>query len=105
VVADQAALGAAVRSALPSALRARLLADAPRCQAVLVDGAEAQLNPRWLRELRREIAARDGPIIEVVVGAERYPIERLLMEQTVTVNTAAVGGDVELLALQDESAA
>ena len=37
------------------------------------------------------------------MGAERYPIERLLMEQTVTVNTAAVGGDAELLALKDES--
>jgi RHH-type proline utilization regulon transcriptional repressor/proline dehydrogenase/delta 1-pyrroline-5-carboxylate dehydrogenase len=105
VVVDQAALGAAVRSALPSALRARLLEDAPRYQAVLVDGAEAQLNPHWLRELRREIAARDGPIVEVVVGAERYPIERLLMEQTVTINTAAVGGDVELLALKDQSTA
>ena len=63
LVADQAALGAAVRSALPSALRRWLPDDAPRYQAVLVDGAEAQLNPRWLRGLRREIAARDGPIM------------------------------------------
>jgi delta 1-pyrroline-5-carboxylate dehydrogenase len=37
--------------------------------------------------------------VQVVVANEDYALERLLVEQSVSINTAAVGGDTRLLAL------
>jgi hypothetical protein len=45
-------------------------------EAVLVDEAEAQAHPQWLLQLRREMAAHDGPIVPVVSRAEGYALER-----------------------------
>jgi delta 1-pyrroline-5-carboxylate dehydrogenase len=39
--------------------------------------------------------------VPVIVSQGNYALERLLLEQTITVNTAAVGGDIRLLALED----
>lgn len=102
LVADQTELARAVRVALPSTLARSLLDRTPGYDAVLVDGVEARLRPSWLQQLRCDLAAADGPIMAVIVASERYPLERLLVEHTVTVNTAAVGGDARLLALGDD---
>ena len=88
-----------MRAGLPVGLRAALPAAAPRYQAVLVDAAEARMHPQWLRQLCQELAARDGAIEPVIVANEDYALERLLVEQSVSINTAAVGGDTRLLAL------
>ena len=102
LIADQSQLAATLREALPVELRASLASATPSYQAVLVDAAEARLHPLWLRQLCQELAAGDGPIQPVIVANEDYALERLLVEQSVSVNTAALGGDTRLLALDDD---
>jgi RHH-type proline utilization regulon transcriptional repressor/proline dehydrogenase/delta 1-pyrroline-5-carboxylate dehydrogenase len=98
---DQSELAAALRAALPEALRATLAEQALHYEAVLVDASEAQLHPQWLRQLCQQLAAAEGAIVQVVVANEDYALERLMVEQSVSINTAAVGGDTRLLALDD----
>jgi RHH-type proline utilization regulon transcriptional repressor/proline dehydrogenase/delta 1-pyrroline-5-carboxylate dehydrogenase len=105
LVADDAALAATLRAALPMALRGALPEATPHYAAVLVDAAEARLQPQWLRQLCQQLAAADGPIQPVIVANDDYALERLLLEQSVSINTAAVGGDTRLLALDDDTAA
>jgi RHH-type proline utilization regulon transcriptional repressor/proline dehydrogenase/delta 1-pyrroline-5-carboxylate dehydrogenase len=70
--------------------------------AVLVDAQEAAEHAQWLRDLLRTEAAREGPIIPVLIaGPAGYALDRLSREQTLTSNTAAVGGDIRLLTLSD----
>jgi RHH-type proline utilization regulon transcriptional repressor/proline dehydrogenase/delta 1-pyrroline-5-carboxylate dehydrogenase len=102
LIADDPGLAATLRAALPMALRAALRSATPHYEAVLVDAAEARLQPQWLRQLCQELAAADGPIRPVIVGNEDYALERLLAEQSVSVNSAAVGGDTRLLALDED---
>jgi RHH-type proline utilization regulon transcriptional repressor/proline dehydrogenase/delta 1-pyrroline-5-carboxylate dehydrogenase len=97
--ADESELAAALRAALPAVLRATLPEQALRHEAVLVDASEARLHPQWLRQLCEQLAAADGAIVQVVVANEDYALERLMVEQSVSINTAAVGGDTRLLAL------
>jgi RHH-type proline utilization regulon transcriptional repressor/proline dehydrogenase/delta 1-pyrroline-5-carboxylate dehydrogenase len=99
LIADQAELAARLRAALPAELRAWLPGAALAYQAVLVDAADARLQPQWLRQLCQELAAGEGAIVPVVVANEDYALEGLLVEQSVSINTAAVGGDTRLLAL------
>jgi RHH-type proline utilization regulon transcriptional repressor/proline dehydrogenase/delta 1-pyrroline-5-carboxylate dehydrogenase len=102
--ADHADLATTLRDALPLELRATLLSDAPAYQAVLVDATEAQLQPQWLPEVCQQLAAGEGPIQPVIVASGEsgdYALERLLVEQCISINTAAVGGDTRLLALEE----
>lgn len=98
---DQPELASKLATALPHALRRALKGVAAHYEAVLVDGSDARSNPQWLQQLYRDVAALDGPIVPVLVSGEGYALERLLLEQTITINTAAVGGDVRLLAFSD----
>jgi RHH-type proline utilization regulon transcriptional repressor/proline dehydrogenase/delta 1-pyrroline-5-carboxylate dehydrogenase len=98
---DQPELAAKLGAALPAALRRALKGSSHRYDAVLVDAQDARLHPQWAQTLFREVAALDGAIAPVIVSQNGYALERLLLEQTVTINTAAVGGDVRLLALDD----
>ncbi|WP_320534926.1 trifunctional transcriptional regulator/proline dehydrogenase/L-glutamate gamma-semialdehyde dehydrogenase [Robbsia andropogonis] len=59
-----------------------------------------------LRALSRQLARRDGPIVTLQglnVGAieqgEDYVLERLLLERSVSVNTAAAGGNANLMTI------
>ena len=50
--------------------------------------------------LQRRVAERGGPIVTVhafAAGEESMPIERLLVERVVSVNTAAAGGNASLM--------
>ena len=98
---DDAPLAEALRAELPEPLRAWCGEADKEADAVLVDPAEAKQDGAWLEALRSELAAADGPIVPVIVGDEGYPLDRLLLEQTVTINTASVGGDPQLLSLED----
>jgi RHH-type proline utilization regulon transcriptional repressor/proline dehydrogenase/delta 1-pyrroline-5-carboxylate dehydrogenase len=98
---DRPELLGRLTACLPSTLRTVLQSRMPRYDAVLVDESEARLHPQWLLELFRDVAALDGPIVPVLVSRGGYALERLIREQTVTINTAAVGGDTRLLALED----
>jgi RHH-type proline utilization regulon transcriptional repressor/proline dehydrogenase/delta 1-pyrroline-5-carboxylate dehydrogenase len=101
LVADQASLASRLRAALPEELRGALGHESLGYDAVLVDGAEARLHPHWLRELAQQLAAGEGAIQALVIGADDYALERLLVEQSISTNTAAVGGDTRLLALDE----
>jgi RHH-type proline utilization regulon transcriptional repressor/proline dehydrogenase/delta 1-pyrroline-5-carboxylate dehydrogenase len=63
--------------------------------AWLVDGEMADSVAMVARN--RELAGRPGAILPMIVGGPGYDLWRLVVERTVSVNTAAIGGVVELL--------
>jgi RHH-type proline utilization regulon transcriptional repressor/proline dehydrogenase/delta 1-pyrroline-5-carboxylate dehydrogenase len=53
------------------------------------------------RQVARALADRDGAILPLITGAEAQRADmlwRFCAEQTLTINTAAAGGNAELLA-------
>jgi RHH-type proline utilization regulon transcriptional repressor/proline dehydrogenase/delta 1-pyrroline-5-carboxylate dehydrogenase len=82
------------------------LPEAVRAMAVTVPGL-AGVRPDVVLcpaahapALRRHFAAQDGPRLRVATPAGGgYPLEALLAEQTLTVNTAAAGGNAALMSL------
>ena len=104
---------AALRPALdmlPGALRRQIdisaKAEAMGCAAILVEGgADAALAAT------RRAAALPGAIIPVLAvspdelekGADDYSLEWLLRERSVSINTAAAGGNAALMTLGEDS--
>ncbi|MFD1558587.1 trifunctional transcriptional regulator/proline dehydrogenase/L-glutamate gamma-semialdehyde dehydrogenase [Paraburkholderia silviterrae] len=101
----QGAAGEALVNALPAALKAHVAvkksADA-EFDAVLFEGDSDELLG-----LVKEVAKRGGPIVSVqgvaahalANGDEDYALERLLTERSVSVNTAAAGGNANLMTI------
>ena len=100
------AAGEALVAALPGSLKAhaavRKQADAP-FDAVLFEGDSDELQT-----LVKDVAQRPGPIVSVQGvsagafengDAEDYALERLLTERSVSVNTAAAGGNANLMTI------
>jgi RHH-type proline utilization regulon transcriptional repressor/proline dehydrogenase/delta 1-pyrroline-5-carboxylate dehydrogenase len=59
-----------------------------------------------LRTLARTLALRDGPIVTLqglaanaLEQGEDYVLERLLLEHSVSINTAAAGGNANLMTI------
>jgi RHH-type proline utilization regulon transcriptional repressor/proline dehydrogenase/delta 1-pyrroline-5-carboxylate dehydrogenase len=86
---------------LPDALRARIdvvedwAARDVHFDAVLHHGSESER-----RDIAARLARRDGPIVNLhgfAPGETATPIERLLIERVVSVNTAAAGGNASLM--------
>ena len=87
---------------------ARDLAQVPDLQAVLHAGSRAELSA-----LNRRLAAREGPIVALQSletralegtegeGVQDYDGLGLLVERSVSINTAAAGGNAGLMALED----
>jgi RHH-type proline utilization regulon transcriptional repressor/proline dehydrogenase/delta 1-pyrroline-5-carboxylate dehydrogenase len=70
--------------------------DAPDIAAVLFMGSAADAAA-----IRARLAKRSGPIVPLIaVEAGRYPLERLVVEKSVSVNTAAAGGNATLMRLE-----
>jgi RHH-type proline utilization regulon transcriptional repressor/proline dehydrogenase/delta 1-pyrroline-5-carboxylate dehydrogenase len=95
--------GAQLLASLPADVRARveLVQDwgLPEVgfDAVLFQGATPQLFA-----LQRQLAQRPGPIVSVErlePGATDVPLERLVTERSLSVNTAAAGGNASLMTL------
>jgi RHH-type transcriptional regulator, proline utilization regulon repressor / proline dehydrogenase / delta 1-pyrroline-5-carboxylate dehydrogenase len=91
-----------VYAALPPALReivrfcanGSLREERDLC-AVLFDGSDQDAD-----QLRRELASRKGAIVPLIrVHDGHYPLERLVAEKAVSVNTAAAGGNATLMRL------
>ena len=85
---------------LPALVRQRATAaeqaDSIACDVALCTAQQAAA-------LRRLLAARDGARVRVVTAEPRtgaYALEALVVEQTITVNTAAAGGNASLLTLE-----
>ena len=91
-------LAAAARgSARPGRPGRRLDRPADRFDAVLHHGSRDEL----LQVLRR-VAARPGPIVGVTalgVGDMAIPLERLVVERSLSINTAAAGGNASLMTM------
>jgi RHH-type proline utilization regulon transcriptional repressor/proline dehydrogenase/delta 1-pyrroline-5-carboxylate dehydrogenase len=68
-----------------------------------VDAVMLEASPARIRQVRAELAAAEGRLVPVVVPDARgsYDWRRLVLERTVTVNTAAAGGNTGLLSLED----
>jgi RHH-type transcriptional regulator, proline utilization regulon repressor / proline dehydrogenase / delta 1-pyrroline-5-carboxylate dehydrogenase len=55
------------------------------------------------RQVRAELAATVGPLVPAIVAVDgSYDWMRLVVERTVTVNTAAAGGNAVLLSLSED---
>jgi RHH-type proline utilization regulon transcriptional repressor/proline dehydrogenase/delta 1-pyrroline-5-carboxylate dehydrogenase len=87
-----------IRHDLPASLQARcrlsedLLAEP--IDALLFEG-DAALAALW----RRRLAERPGPIVPLLTPP--YRPERLIHERSLSINTAAVGGNASLMTLED----
>jgi len=95
---------APLRARLPEPVRARIdlvddwTAPAARFDAVLHHGSADEL----LR-ISAALASRAGPIVGVEglrPGETALPLERLVVERALSVNTAAAGGNATLMTLQ-----
>ncbi|KAB2969650.1 bifunctional proline dehydrogenase/L-glutamate gamma-semialdehyde dehydrogenase PutA [Zoogloea sp.] len=86
------------RHSLPERLQERVSVDpqalVARSAATLLDLPEAA---RW----RDMLARREGAILPCLEPVPRYPIEWLVVERCVTINTAATGGNTALMGLSD----
>jgi RHH-type proline utilization regulon transcriptional repressor/proline dehydrogenase/delta 1-pyrroline-5-carboxylate dehydrogenase len=82
----------------------------PDAVALAADGFAAALfegAAEATREWHEALAARAGPIVtpqclttaELAAGADGYVLERLLAEVSISINTAAAGGNASLMTL------
>ncbi len=87
-------------NALPAPVRERVsvVSDvmAMRFDALLFDGDAAAAD-----DLRRQLADRPGPIVSLLCPSIAYDLTRLVTERTVSVNTAAAGGNASLMAISN----
>jgi RHH-type proline utilization regulon transcriptional repressor/proline dehydrogenase/delta 1-pyrroline-5-carboxylate dehydrogenase len=69
-----------------------------------VDLVLLDASPELARRVRKQLAAAPGGIVPVVIpdAQGRYDETLLVAERTVTINTAATGGNAALLSLPDE---
>ena len=85
-------------AALPPALAAQVELDAGWQEAdfgaLLFDGPDSEADA-W----RVRLAARRGPIVGLLRPEPEYDPARLVHERTVSVNTAAAGGNASLMAM------
>ncbi|MGY8526523.1 trifunctional transcriptional regulator/proline dehydrogenase/L-glutamate gamma-semialdehyde dehydrogenase [Paracidovorax citrulli] len=97
------ATGRALHARLPKAVqsRVRLVADW-NAQDVFFDAVLHHGDSDQLRAVCEQVAQRPGPIVGVQGlnhGESAIALERLLMERAVSVNTAAAGGNANLMTI------
>ncbi|MCZ4303808.1 trifunctional transcriptional regulator/proline dehydrogenase/L-glutamate gamma-semialdehyde dehydrogenase [Zoogloeaceae bacterium G21618-S1] len=87
-------------NALPAPVRERVsvVADvmAAPFEVLLFDGDAAPAD-----DLRRQLADRPGPIVSLLCPSIAYDLTRLVIERTVSINTAAAGGNASLMAISN----
>ncbi len=97
------ASAAALRESLPQPVREQIaLADDWRSPAVHFDVVLHHGDAAELRQLCEFLARRPGAIIGVqslAEGESGVALERLVIERSVSVNTAAAGGNASLMTL------
>ncbi len=97
------ASAAPLRDRLPEPVRERIsLARDWRAQGVGFDVVVVHGDAATIAAACRELAARPGPIVGVVAlapGETDVALERLVVERSVSVNTAAAGGNASLMTI------
>ncbi len=90
-----------MQAAMPDAVRAAIhLSHYPMSGEVAFDCVLHHGAPHERLELARQVSMREGPIVGVHAfepGEQALPLERLLVERVVSVNTAAAGGNASLM--------
>jgi RHH-type proline utilization regulon transcriptional repressor/proline dehydrogenase/delta 1-pyrroline-5-carboxylate dehydrogenase len=98
IVFGDDALARRVLSSLPEPIRSRAKLDAKWFDtafgALLFDGTDAEADA-W----QARLAARPGPIVPLLRPAPDYDHGRLVHERSVSINTAAAGGNASLMAI------
>jgi len=103
------AVASALHAALPPALQARMrlvsdaLDKAPVAFEVALFEGDAAAAMNW----NQRLAERPGPLVtpqcatsaELATGSAPYALERLLCERSISVNTAAAGGNASLMTI------
>ncbi len=92
VARDPADLQAQLAAVSATGNRATMDIDEPHLSTALFAG-----SPDELIALNRRLAERDGPIVPVHVAP--YPLEFLFDEVSLSVNTAAAGGNASLMTI------
>ena len=104
VTGNRAIVCAPAATALLAVLPAEVVQQVSAvAEAAAADVEVALALPAQAPALRRALAERDGrPRVRVATpdtGSGEYPLEALVAEQTLTVNTAAAGGNASLMTL------
>ena len=92
-----------LRRELPAAVRERIALGDPLRTAF--DAALIHADGEGVRAWSRRLAQRDGPIVGLqcappgMRAATAFALDRLLVERTVSVNTAAAGGNASLMTI------
>jgi RHH-type transcriptional regulator, proline utilization regulon repressor / proline dehydrogenase / delta 1-pyrroline-5-carboxylate dehydrogenase len=93
--------GAALRARLPEAVREVIrLSPDPFSGDVPFDAILHHGSAQERLDIVRRAAQREGPIVSVHCfdsGDRAIPLERILVERVVSVNTAAAGGNASLM--------
>ncbi|MDQ6684178.1 MAG: trifunctional transcriptional regulator/proline dehydrogenase/L-glutamate gamma-semialdehyde dehydrogenase, partial [Pseudomonadota bacterium] len=97
------ATAASLLRQLPPEVQERVaVADDWRHEAVVFDAVVHSGNATSLLATLQALAERPGPIVGVTAlptGASDVPLERLVVERSLSVNTAAAGGNASLMTL------
>ncbi len=102
-VVAESAVSNALLDKLPPAVQKRIAriadwtSDTARFDFVLHHG-----NPDQLRDVSQRLARRSGPIVGIqgmAPGDTDIPLERLLIERALSINTAAAGGNASLMTI------
>ena len=97
--------GAALCERLPAPVRERVTlgedwsADTVRFDAVLHHGAAERPAPRLRTMARRDRADRRRHVACAAATTE-VPLERLVVERSLSINTAAAGGNASLMTME-----
>ena len=93
----------ALRERLPRAVQERIaLAEDWRAPGVPMDAAIHHGTPAQALAVLQELAARPGPIVTLQglrPGERNIVLERLVVERSLSVNTAAAGGNASLMTI------
>jgi RHH-type proline utilization regulon transcriptional repressor/proline dehydrogenase/delta 1-pyrroline-5-carboxylate dehydrogenase len=93
----------ALHARLPAALQERVALVAQwQADGVWLDAVLHHGDSDALRTACRAIATRSGPIVGVTglpSGSTEVPLERLVLERSLSVNTAAAGGNASLMTI------
>ncbi|MCQ4310361.1 trifunctional transcriptional regulator/proline dehydrogenase/L-glutamate gamma-semialdehyde dehydrogenase [Pseudomonas stutzeri] len=102
-VITETPLGKELLDKLPQEVRARitLVTDWTRDE-VRFDGVLHHGDADQLREVSQQLSRRSGPIVGIeglAKGETDIPLERLLIERALSINTAAAGGNASLMTI------
>jgi RHH-type proline utilization regulon transcriptional repressor/proline dehydrogenase/delta 1-pyrroline-5-carboxylate dehydrogenase len=92
-----------LRGALPKVVQDRIsLIRDWNGEAVAFDAVLHHGDADQLRGISQQLARRNGPLVAIIglpAGDTDIPLERLLIERTLSVNTAAAGGNASLMTI------